>query len=310
MTEPRYAGLDVSKSSLDVALMPSGQQRQFPNTPEGVGPLLAWLKQLGATHAVLEATGGLEFDAALALARAGLAVSIVNPRQTRRFAQAMGKLEKTDRLDALVIATFAQAIKPPVTTLPDEQQRLLMALVTRRRQLCELVVSETNRLGSCRTGKVRKQIEATVVFLRRQIRQLDKDIDKQVRSTPLWREDLELLESIPGVGPVTASTLIADLPEMKKLDERKLAKLPCDSGKMKGKRVIYGGRASVRAKLYMAALVASKHNPVIRQYYERLLAKGKVKKVALVACMHKLLDIARSILCSRKPWREIQALAP
>jgi transposase len=263
----------------------------------------------------MEATGGLETEAALAISRANIAVSIVNPRQVRRFAEALGRLEKTDRIDAQVIAEFAQRMTPRETPLPDEQQRFLMALVARRRQLTEMVVSETNRLQSCRAKEVREQIEKTIVFLRRQIKHLDKDIDKQVRTSPLWQEDLELMQSVPGVGGVMASTVIADLPEIRTLDERKLAKLvgiaplPCESGTMKGKRVVYGGRASVRAKLYMAALVATRKNPVIRAYYARLLSKGKEKKVALVACMHKLLDILRSIMRSRKPWREMSPLA-
>jgi transposase len=314
--EKRFAGIDVSKETLDVALLPAGLEERFANTEAGIQKLVSFLQKHGATHAVMEATGGLELDAGLAIAQGGMVMSIVNPRQIRRFAEAIGRLEKTDRIDAMVIAMFAQAVPLRETVLPDEQQRFLMALVSRRRQLTEMVVAESNRLASCRAGKVRKQIEETIVFLRRQIRQLDKDIDTQVRSSPLWKEDLELLQSIPGVGRITASTFIADLPEMRTLDERKLAKLvgvaplPCDSGAMKGKRAIYGGRASVRAKLYMAALVATKHNPAIRTYYARLLAKGKEKMVAIVACMHKLLDIARSILCSRKPWREMSALAP
>jgi len=315
MAENQVAGLDVSKHALDAALLPSRAEARFENTAEGIGELVTWLKEQGARHAVMEATGGLEMDAALAIDQAKIAVSIVNPRQMRRFAEAMGRLEKTDRIDALVIAEFAQRMTPPSTSLPDEEQRFLMALVARRRQLTEMIVSETNRLQSCREEKVRKQIEKTILFLRRQVKQLDKDIDQQVRSSPLWRADLELLQSIPGVGPVTASTFIADLPEMRKLDERKLAKLvgvaplPCESGKMKGKRVIYGGRATVRAKLYMATLVATRRNPVIRRYYAHLLAKGKEKKVALIACMHKLLDIARSILQSRTPWRDMSTVA-
>lgn len=315
MQERQCAGIDVSKDSLDVATAPAGAEARFSNDESGIRKLVAWLQQQQVQHAVMEATGHLELDAALAIDKAGIAVSIVNPRQMRRYAEASGRLEKSDRLDAQVIASFALRMAPSPTRLPDENQRVLMALVARRRQLVEMVVAEQNRLQTCRAGKVRKSHEKTIAFLQKQIAPLDDDIDRQVRRSPLWQEDLKLLESVPGVGPVLATTLVAELPEIRHCNERQLAKLvgiaplPCESGKMRGKRRIYGGRATVRAKLYMSALVATRHNPVIRAYYERLLSRGKLKKVALVACMHKLLDILHSIVRNRQPWRETAVVA-
>jgi transposase len=310
METKTIAGIDVSKHTLDVAVEPSKLRSKQTNDAPGIAALVTWLKEQGVQHAVLEATGHLELDAALAIAQAQIAVSIVNPRQVRRFAEAAGHLEKTDQLDATVLAQFGARMEPAVTTLPNEQQRQLQELVARRRQLTESLVSELNRLQSSRSSPVRQSLEKTIAFLRKQLRDIDKDIDRQVRASPLWREDVKLLESVPGVGRVTARTLLASLPEMRSLNERKLAKLvgvaplAHDSGTMRGQRSIYGGRADVRAKLYMAAMVATRHNPVIKAYYVRLLAKGKKKKVALVACMHKLLDILRAILVSRTPWRE------
>lgn len=309
--EEQYAGLDVSKDVLDVAVEPSQEHATFKNNQAGIHELVAWLQARHVTRAVMEATGNLELDAALELVAAKIVVSIVNPRQMRRFAEALGRLEKTDRIDAQVIALFASRIRPEPTQLPDDAQRALMALVTRRRQLTELVVSETNRLSSCRAAKVRKSIEQTIQFLRKQLKQLDKDIDAQLRKSSMWKEDIELLESVPGVGRVFSVTVVSDLPEIRHANQRQLAKLvgvaplPYESGTMRGQRHVFGGRADVRSKLYMAALVATKHNPVIRAFYKRLLTKGKPKKVALVACMHKLLDILRAILLSRQPWREI-----
>jgi transposase len=296
-------------------LEPGHTPARFDNDASGIEKLVKWLLQHKVQLVVMEATGHLELDAALAIDAAQMTVSIVNPRQMRRFAEAMGKLEKSDQLDAKVIAEFAARMRPAKSSLPDEQQRSLMALVARRRQLTEMLTAEQNRLQSARTKKVHQSHEKAIRFFQRQLKDLDSEIDKNVRGTPLWREDLELMESVPGVGKVLASTVIAELPEIKELNERKLAKLvgvaplAKESGTYRGQRSIYGGRASVRAKLYMAALSASRFNPVIRAYYKRLVAKGKPKKVALVACMHKLLDILRSIMVSRKPWREMSSPA-
>jgi transposase len=315
MPDAQYAGIDVSQERLDVAVMPAGERAQFANSEVGRGGLVLWLRERGVVRVVLEATGHLELDAALAIDQAGMTVCIVNPRQARRFAEATGRLEKSDSIDAMVLALFAQTVPLKPTRLPDTQQQLIMGLVARRRQLTEMLVAETNRLQSCRSGQAKKSIEATIRFLRRQLKQVDKDLDKQVRSSPLWKEDVELLKSVPGVGRITASTLIAELPEIRQLNERQLAKLvgvaPLvhQSGKERGKSTIYGGRAHVRATLYMATLSATRHNPTIRAYYSRLLARGKEKKVALVACMHKLLDILHSILHKRQPWREAIDLA-
>lgn len=313
MQQQFFAGIDVSKEWLDIAAEPGNQCARFDNDEPGISQLVQWAVQRGVQLVAMEATGHLELEAALALHAAKVRVAIINPRQIRRFAEAMGYLEKSDRLDAKVIAAFAARMQPPESTLPDEHQRTLAALVARRRQLTEMLVAEKNRLAGVRNAKVRKSHEKAIRFLSAQLKELDNDIDKNIRSSPLWQEDLKLLESVPGVGKVLASTVLAELPEIRKLNERKLAKLvgvaPLmkESGKMNGQRVIYGGRATVRTKLYMAALSAVRYNPVLKAYYQRLLAKGKAKKVALVACMHKLLDILRSIMVSRKPWREIIA---
>jgi len=315
--EPIVAGIDVGKATLDVAVRPGTARRTVANDAAGWAEVVAWLRTAHVTHVVLEATGGYEVDVALACAGGGVTVSILNPRQVRRFAEALGLLEKTDRADAGALAEFALRIKPRATRLPDEGQRARMALVTRRRQLMDMITAEANRLHACRDVAVRKGINATLAFLRRQVKGLDGDIDRQVRKTPLWRDDVELYESIPGVGRVVATTLVAELPELKTLPAKKLAKLvgvaplARDSGtSVRGKRPIYGGRASVRAKLYMAALVGVRFNAVLKAHYTQLLARGKEKKVALVACMHKLLTILSSIAKSRTPWREIALAAP
>jgi transposase len=315
--EGNVAGIDVAKATLVVATHAPPARCEAANDAAGWAQVVAWVQARQVRQVVLEATGGLELDVALALERAGLAVSIVNPRQVRRFAEARGRLEKTDRLDAAVLAAFAAMMQPRVTPLPDEDARALHALVARRRQLIEMVTAEQNRLEACRAAAVRKGITRTIAFLRKQIKDLDGDIDRQVRRTPLWREQIARLESVPGVGRVTASTLVAELPELATLPAPQLAKLvgvaplPCESGtSVRGKRQIYGGRASVRAKLYMAALVGVRRNAVLKDFYGRLRARGKEKKVALVACMHKLLDILSSIVKSGKPWREINAVSP
>jgi len=272
------------------------------------------LKELGPRLVVMEATGGLEAALAAQIAVSGVAVAVVNPRQVRDFAKASGVLAKTDQIDARVLAQFARAIRPEPRELKGEELALLDAMLTRRRQILEMIVAETNRLASA-PPKVGRTIREHIAWLRRQLKHTNGDIDGQIRQSPLWRDRVELMTSVKGVGAVTAATLLADLPELGSLDRRKISALGgvCpynrDSGSWRGKRMIWGGRGTVRAALYMAALVASRHNPVIKAFYQRLLAAGKPKKVALTACMRKLLTILNAILRSGRPWDPTMAQA-
>ena len=256
---------------------------------------------------VLEASGGFEMLVAGELEVAGLPVSLVNPRQVRNFARATGRLAKTDAIDAQVLAQFAEAIKPPVRPLPDEETRELRALVDRRRQLLEMVTSERNRLRHA-TKRVSPLIQEHIRWLKQQIEGLDKDISKLIRSSPIWRPQEDLLRSVPGVGPVLSSTLLTHLPELGSLNRGQVAALvgvaPLnrDSGAFRGRRSVWGGRTAVRSALYMAALVATRYNPVIKAFYHRLCAAGKPAKVALTACMRKLLLILNCMLQRRTPW--------
>lgn len=308
MAEERFVGIDVASEHVDVCVRPEGERRRFESGAD-YEELVAYLKPLRPTLVVLEATGGYEAPVAATLATAGFAVAVVNPRQVRDFARATGKLAKTDRLDAEAIAHFAQAVRPAVRALPDEQTRELTALVVRRRQLVEMLVAEQNRLRMCSSARTKKDIEKHLQWLRKRIESHDQDIGRSVRQSPLWREKDDLLQSVPGIGPVTSSTLLVSLPELGTLDRRKVAALvgvaPLnrDSGTLHGKRTIWGGRSTVRAILYMAATSAVQHNPGIQATYGRLLAAGKPKKLALVACMRKLLTIANAVLRDHTPWR-------
>ena len=257
----------------------------------------------------MEATGGFEQVVAAACVAAGLPVAVVNPRQIRDFARATGKLAKTDTLDAAAIARFAEAVRPPVRPIPDEQARALGELVQRRRQLIEMIVAERQRARQARQRRLVKAIERHLAILQDELSRLEKDLDDTIRASPAWRDAEELLASVPGVGDTTARTLIADLPELGTLDRRQIAALvgvaPLnrDSGTFRGRRTTCGGRAPVRATLYMAALVATRHNPAIAAFYKRLCDAGKPKKLALVACMRKLLTILNAILRDKQPWQ-------
>lgn len=307
-----WIGIDVSKATLEVAVRPTADQWQVDRTPAGLKSLVERVSALKPERIVLEATGGYEVVVAAALASSQLPVVIVNPRQVRDFARATGQLAKTDRIDAQVLAHFAEAIHPETRPLPDATTRALSALVTRRRQLQEMLTAEQNRLLAAAVQDapepLRDQIGDHIDWLRHQIQELDDDLTRQVRSSPLWREREQLLRSIPGIGPIVSATLLSHLPELGQLDRKAIAKLvgvaPLnhDSGTVRGKRKIWGGRALVRAVLYMAALVATRHNPHIRAFYQRLLAAGKPKKLALVACMRKLLLLCNAILRSQTPW--------
>ncbi len=306
---PVFAGIDVGKAYLDLAMRPSGQQVRLANDEAGIAQLV---ERLLATHpvlVVLEATGGLEVPLTAALAAAGLAVAVVNPRQVRDFAKAVGQLAKTDTLDAHLLARFAEVVRPTPRPLPDAAAQMLSALLTRRRQVIAMLVAEQQRLPTT-SPALRPRIEAHIAWLRIERDGLDRELHRQVRQSPAWREDDDLLQSVPGVGPVLATTLIAELPELGSLNRKQIAALVgvaplnCESGILRGRRIVWGGRAQVRAALWMGTLVAIRYNPVIRAFYDRLLVAGKPKKVALTACMHKLLTILNAILQHRTPWRE------
>ena len=276
-----FVGVDVSKEGLDVAVRPTGEQRQERNDTAGIQRLVEWLVTLTPTLVVVEATGGLQSPLVAAMAIAQVPIVVVNAKQVRDFARATGKLAKTDVIDARVLAHFADAVRPPLRPLADEKTRELQALLGRRQQVVEMLTAETNRMHACRADRLRKQILEHVKWLRKQLKDLDRDLDTSVRSSPVWRESEDLLRSVKGVGPVLTRTLLACLPELGTLDRKKIAALVGvapfnrDSGKLRGKRTTWGGRATVRAALYMSALVATRCNPRISAFYARLLAAGK-----------------------------------
>jgi transposase len=302
-----FAGIDVSKAQLDIALRPEGRFT-VPNDEAGIATVVERLRGAPPIVVVLEATGKLEVPLASALAAAKLPVAVVNPRQVRDFAKASGLLAKTDLLDAQILARFAEVMRPEPRPLADEQTQALAAILARRRQLIEMLTAEKNRLSAA-PKPVRKSLRAHIAWLEREIAHTDTDLAHAIRESPVWREKDDLLRSAPGVGPVLATTLLAELPELGVLDRKQIAALvgvaPLnrDSGTLRGKRTIWGGRAQVRAVLYMAAVVAARCNPVIRAFYQRLQAAGKAKKVALTACMRKLLTILNAMMKHRTPWR-------
>jgi transposase len=302
-----FVGIDVSKKSLDVAFRPTGEVLSVTNDEVGISTLVTRLTLEERALVVLEATGGLEVPLASALALAGVAVSVVNPRQMRDFARAIGQLAKTDSIDAAVIARFAEAIRPEPRQLPDEQAVLLSAIVARRRQLLEMLVMEQNRLATTPI-KLRKGVQEHIDFLRKRVKDADKDLRDHLRESPLWREKDDLLRSVPGVGPVVSASLVANLPELGRMNRKQIAALVGvapfnrESGQYKGRRAISGGRADVRSPLYMAALTATRRNPVIASFYKRLVEAGKPKKVAIVACMRKLLVAVNAMVRDNQPW--------
>jgi len=302
-----FVGIDVSKAQLDLAVRPEGRC-SASNDEAGVAQIIERLREVSPTLVVVEATGGLEIPLVGALATAGVPVVVVNPRQVRNFAKATGQLAKTDALDAQVLAHFAEAMRPEPRPLPDEQTQRLAALLTRRRQLVEMLTAEKNRLASARKP-IRTSLRAHIAWLERALQQTDADLAEAIQQSPVWREKDELLRSVPGVGPVLTTTLLANLPELGTLTGKQIAALvgvaPLnrDSGTLRGRRTVWGGRAQVRAVLYMGAIVAARFNPVMRTFYQRLCAAGKAKKVALTACMRKLLLILNAMLKHRTPWR-------
>jgi transposase len=306
---PIFIGIDVSKARLDVAMLPSAEKLSVSNDETGIQALVKRLNELKPALIVLEATGGLERSVTGALGGAELPVVVINPRQVRDFAKATGQLAKTDSIDAAVLARFAQAVRPSVRRLPDEVTLELRALVARRRQITEMIVAETNRLGGVPKA-LRKRIEAHIRWLKAELGRADKDLDQSIRQSPIWCENEDLLKSVPGIGPIVSRTLLAELPELGELNSKQIAALvgiaPLnrDSGKFRGHRAIWGGRATVRAALYMAALVASRRNVVIGAFYKRLRDAGKAPKVALVACMRKLLTILNAMIKHKTRWSE------
>jgi transposase len=303
-----FVGIDVSKARLDVHRLPDGAAAAFDYDAEGLAQLRGWLGSTPPSLVVLEATGGLQLRVAAELVAAGLPVAVVNPRQVRDFARAIGRLAKTDRLDAEAIARFAASVRPDPRPLPDAQRQALIDLVTRRRQLVDMRTAEKLRLGMVQAA-LRPGVLAHVEWLTKAIDALDTDIDGAVRHSPLWCDDLRLLTSVPGVGTGTASTLIALLPELGTIPIAKLtalvglAPMNHDSGTLRGQRHIRGGRTSVRCALYMATISAIRCNAAIRDFNQRLRSAGKPAKVAITACMHKLLRVLHAIAQSRTPWR-------
>ncbi len=300
-------GIDVSKAVLDLYAHPTGVSQQVSYDPVGVGGLVAELQALEPDIVVLEATGGLEVSVVSELAAAQLPVVVVNPRQVRDFARATGRLAKTDRLDARVLAEFGAGVNPPLRELPDAAQRELQELVTRRHQLVKMLTMEKNQLQRA-GGRVRSGIAAHVEWLGEQLGEVEQEISQLLRANPAWQERAKMLQSVPGVGPVACATVIARLPELGRLNGKEIAALVGvapfnrDSGTLRGRRSVWGGRREVRSVLYLAALSASRHNPPIRTFYQRLVAAGKAKKVALTACMRKLLTILNSMAKSGQHW--------
>jgi transposase len=304
-----FVGIDVSKDKLDVHVRPSGEYITLGTAPAGLHDLVERVQAWGPALIVLEATGGYEVVVAAALASAALPVAVVNPRQIRDFARATGQLAKTDALDAAVIARFAEAVRPPVRPLAPPAAQALGELVTRRRQLLEMLGAERNRQAQARDRQVQRQLGTHVRWLTKALADLDRDINDTIRSSPVWRATDDLLKSVPAVGPVTAHTLIAQVPELGQLGRRQIAALigvaPLnrDSGTLRGRRMIGGGRASVRQVLYMAALVGVRYNPRLAAFYSRLTGAGRPQKVALVATMRKLLTILNAIVRDQRPWQ-------
>lgn len=301
-----YVGIDVAQDQLDIATT-ADQTWSVKHHPRAMAALARRLQKLAPARIIVESTGKLEQELVVVLAEAKLPVVVVNPRQVRDFAKATGVLAKTDRIDARILARFGEAVKPDVRELPDEQARDLMAQVARRRQLHQMLRAERHRL--LRVARpLKKSLEQHIAYLEKQLAKLDEDLHDAIRQTPIWQESFDLLQSVPGIGPTTAATMIAELPELGRLSRHEIAALVGvapfnrDSGKWKGQRSTWGGRSPVRSALYMATLVATQYNAYIRAYYQRLLARGKAKKTALVACMRKLIVILNTMLKNHQPW--------
>jgi transposase len=306
-----FVGLDVSKQKLDVGVRPKGRHFVTSNDDRGIKQLVKRLSALKPQLIVLEASGGYEFLATAALAEAQLPVALVNPQAVRKFAGATGKLAKTDKIDAQVLAHFAEALRPEPRPLPDQDLQVLKAVLHRRLQMVKMIGQEKNRLEKTFIPSLRRDIQDHLAWLQKRLKELDRDLDDQIRQSPLWRDRDRLLQSVPGIGPVVSQAVIAQLPEIGTLSGKKVAALVGvapfnrDSGRFRGKRMIRGGRSYLRNMLYMAAVVASQWNPVIRSFYQRLLAAGKTPKLALTACIRKLVLILNAMVKNNQPWNQL-----
>ncbi len=304
-----YVGIDVSKDRLDVHVRPIGEAFSIASDAEGVAGLIERLKGLAPSLVALEATGGFETVAAGALASAGLPVAVVNPNQVRAFARALGQRAKTDPIDAMVIARFAEATQPVVRALPDQDVRLLSDLIARRRQILQMLVAERQRLARALEPRLKKSLGRLIRALQKELAQIDGDIDQAVRASPIWRRNEDLLQSVPGVGKIVSRTLMAELPELGTLNRRQVASLAGlapftqTSGRWRGKSFTSGGRASVRSVIFLASLSAARHNPPLKLFHQRLIAAGKPKMVALIAVARKLLILLNAIIRDQKPWQ-------
>jgi transposase len=315
MRQAVFVGIDVSQDFLDVGVRPSGERFRVPYDGDGMEALVGRVQPLRPTRIVLEATGKLEAPLVARLQMARLTPVVVNPRQVRDFAKATGELAKSDGIDADVLAHFGEAIRPEVRALPEAQLQALAELVNRRRQIQDMRVAEQNRLKRTASEEVRQRIERHVAFLERELEDIDDELRRQVAKTPAWQADVDLYCTVPGIGPTLATSVVAQLPELGRLSGRKISKLvgiaplADDSGKRQGKRRIWGGRRSVRRSLYLAALVAIRYNPPVRDVYQRLVGLGKPKKVAIVACMRKLVVILNAMKRDGTPWNPDLAAA-
>jgi transposase len=311
-----FVGIDISKDKLDVAVRPSGDVFTLTHHSKGIASLVKRLKKIDPKLIALEATGAYGKELCYALIDAGLPVTVINPRQVRDFAKATGRLAKTDRIDADIIAHFAQSLEPELRQLPSRDQEELRAMLTRRMQVVEMITAEKNRLEVTSSRKTKTEIKSHISYLKKRLAKLDKNIDRFIDSDQTLKSRAKALRTIPGVGPQVSHTMVAFLPELGTLSNKQitalvgLAPYNHDSGKYRGKRSIWGGRAKVRSAIYMAALVASRYNPVIKAFYERLLQAGKLKKVALTACMRKLLIIANTIIKRGTTWDPQYANTP
>ena len=306
-TNECFVGIDVSKATLDIGCLPGKQVFQFSNDETGIKAMVLKLQELNTELIVMEATGGLQMAAVASIAAAGLSVAVVNPRQVRDFAKAMGVLAKTDNIDAMVLARFAQVVRPEARPVKDENTQALNAVMVRRHQIIEMLTAEKNRLKAAHK-KVHKNIEKHVKWLEKQVDDIDKELGEVIKGSSIWKEQDVLLQSVPGIGPIVSATLLAALPEIGTLNRQKISALVgvCpfnrDSGTMRGKRSCFGGRSFIRAVLYMGTMSAIKCNPVIKEFYTKLVSAGKAKMVALVACMRKLLTILNAMIKTNQKW--------
>lgn len=305
-----FVGIDVSKKQLDVAILPESKHKVYSNNEEGIGQLTRFLKSLSPTLIVLEATGGYEMPCVAALAAERLPAVVVNPRQIRDFAKATGRLAKTDAIDAQSIARFAEAVHPQVRDIKSPEMQELAALNVRRSQIIQMITAEKNRLATA-TKWTRDDIKKHIAWLKESLEEVNDEINKSIRNSPIWREKDDLLQGVPGIGPASSATLLSRLPELGTLNRKQIAALvgvaPLnrDSGLMRGKRCVWGGRSEIRTALYMATLVATRFNPVISEFYHRLCNAGKAHKVALTACMRKLLTILNAMMKNRSHWSPV-----